>query len=72
MDLTNKQVSIEMLQSTTYPPETTAKVIVKEQLTESVSKVIGTYELKFYRVYPGSDEAALLADIQEQLATIPE
>ena len=72
MDLTNKQVSIEMIQSITYPPETKAKVLVKEQLTESVSKVIGTYELSFYKVYPGGDEAALLADIQEQLATIPE
>ena len=72
MDLTNKQVSINTMSVSTFPPETTVKVEVRQALTDSVYKTLGTYEIKFPMVYMGSDQAALMAAIYEKLAEIPE
>jgi hypothetical protein len=72
MDLTNKQVHVSTLTVSTFPPETTAKVEVREEVIPGVFKNIGTYNIKFNVAYTGTDEPALLAAINEKLLEIPE
>lgn len=72
MNLTNKQVQVTALSVTSFPPETTAKVEIREEVIPGVYKNIGTYNIKFDVAYTGTDEPALLAAINEKLLAIPE
>jgi hypothetical protein len=71
MDLTNKQVHVAALSVTSFPPETTARVEIRQEIIPGVYQNIGTYNIKFNVAYTGTDEAALLAAINEKLLEIP-
>ena len=72
MDLTNKQVHVSALSVTTFPPETIARVDVRQEVIPGVYKNLGTYNIKFDAAFTGTDEPALLAAINEKLQQIPE
>lgn len=72
MDLTNKVITIESLSVNSYPPESTAKVQVTQEIAPNVFKEIGTYNLKFEVVFTGFDDPGLMALINQVLTGIPD
>ena len=71
MDLTNKIVNITYMSVNSYPPETTTKVTISQEILPGVFKTLDIYDLKFDQVYQGTSDAALLAAINEKLTAIP-
>ena len=72
MNLTNKQVKIITLSVTAFPPETTAKVEIVEEVIPGVYKSTVTYNMTFDTVYTSMDEAGLLAAVHDKLLEIPD
>jgi len=54
-----------------YPPETTVKVNISQEIAEGIFKQLDTYDLKIDKIYMSTDDPALLADINEKLSSIP-
>lgn len=72
MDLTNKQIKIPFQSTTTFPPQTTVKVEVSEQVGEGVYKVTGVYDFIFDDVYQITEQGALMSKIREKLEQLSE
>ena len=71
MDLTNKIVNINALSMSTYPPVTVVKVNLTQEIALGVFKQLDSYDLKFDQAYQATDDPALLAAINEKLASLP-
>lgn len=71
MDLSNKIVSIDSMTVVGYPPESTVKVNISEEVIPGVFQQTGHYMLKFEAVFNGFDDPALLALINEKLLQLP-
>ena len=67
MDLTNKIITIVQMTVNSYPEETTVKVSLSQEISPGVFKVLDTYDLKYDRIFQGTEDAALLAAINETL-----
>lgn len=72
MDLSNKQVTLTTLTSTSYPEMSRATVAVSQEVIPGVQKTIGTYTLEIQRVFSSTSDPNLLAAIHELLTAIPE
>lgn len=72
MDLTNKVITIESLSVNSYPPESTAKVQVTQEIAPNIFKEIGTYNLKFEVVFTGFDDPGLMSLVNQALTSIPD
>lgn len=72
MDLTNKTMTILYMSVVTFPPETTVKVEITQEILPGIFKSLATYDLKFEQVYQNTSDPALLVAINEKLATIPD
>lgn len=72
MNLTNKQVTLISLTSTTFPEMSRAMVAVSEEVIPGVQKTIGTYTLQIERIFSSTSDPNLLAAIQEMLEAIPD
>jgi hypothetical protein len=71
MDLTNKIITIAYMSVNSFPPETTVKVNISQQIAEGVFKQLDSYDLKIEKIYMATDDPQLLADINEKLAALP-
>jgi hypothetical protein len=72
MNLTNKQVTILSLTTTTYPELSKVSVSVSTEIIPGVQKTLGTYTLEIQRIFSSTSDPSLLAAIQEMLTAIPE
>lgn len=72
MDLTNKTITITYMSVTTFPEETTVKVVVSKEILPGVFKTLDTYDLSFERIYQNTSDPALLVAIREKLTEIPD
>ena len=72
MNLTNKQVTILALITTTYPELSKVSVSVSTEVIPGVQKTLGTYTLEIQRIFSSTSDPSLLAAIQELLTAIPE
>lgn len=72
MNLTNKQVTILALTTTTYPELSKVSVSVSTEVIPGVQKTLGTYTLEIQRIFSSTSDPSLLAAIQEMLTAIPE
>jgi hypothetical protein len=72
MNLQNKNVTIESLSVNSYPPESTVKVAVSEELLPGVFKNLGTYTLKFEMVFNSFNDPNLLAVVADMLEQLPD
>jgi hypothetical protein len=72
MNLTDKTVTIVYMSVTTFPPETTVKVDVGQEILTGIFKTLATYDLKFEQVYQNTSDPALLVAINEKLTLIPD
>lgn len=72
MDLTNKIITILSMSIVTFPPETTVKVEITQEILPGIFKALATYDLKFEQVYQNTSDPALLVAINEKLALIPD
>jgi hypothetical protein len=73
VDLTNKQVKLVFLSSSSYPQKTVAKVEVSQEVGDTgVFRVLGTYEIHLDEVFQPSEEPAMLSIINEKLTAIPD
>jgi hypothetical protein len=72
MNITNKQITVDSISITSFPPKTVATVTIQDEIAENIFKSAGTYTLTFDRVYQNSGDTELLADIGEILAGLPE
>lgn len=70
MDITNKQVTVESMSVTSFPPKTTASVVVREEIATDIFKVVDTFTLSFERAYQNTGDPSLLAAINDKLASI--
>ena len=57
---------------TTFPEETTVKVVVSKEILPGVFKTLDTYDLSFERIYQNTSDPALLVAIREKLTEIPD
>lgn len=71
MDLTNKTVTIAYMSVNSFPPETTVKINISQEIAPGIFKQLDTYDLKIEKIYMATDDPALLADINEKLASLP-
>jgi hypothetical protein len=72
MNLTNKQIKIVGMSVLSFPPETTAVVQVSEEIALGISRVLGTYNIKFDATYLSTEDPTLLSAIADKLALIPD
>lgn len=72
MNLDNKIVQVVTMGSLTMPPLTTVTVQIQEHVTEDIIKALGSYTLKFEKVFPSMNDPELLALINEKLILIPD
>jgi hypothetical protein len=72
MNLTNKQVTLISLTSTTFPEMSRAMVTVSQEVIPGVQKTLGTYTLQIERVFSSTSDPSLLSAIQEMLEAIPD
>ncbi len=71
MDLTNKIISINTLSMTTYPPSTSVKVNLIQEVASGVFKQVDSYDINLDVGFQSTDDPALLAAINEKLAALP-
>jgi hypothetical protein len=71
MNLTNKLINIESLTVVSYPPESTVKVTVSEEVIPGAFQVTGTYSLKFDTLFSGFNDPQLLQFVNEVLINLP-
>jgi len=72
MNLTNKQITLTSLTSTTFPEMSRATVAVSEEVIPGVQKTLGTYTLQIERIFSSTSDPNLLAAIQQLLEAIPD
>jgi hypothetical protein len=72
MILQNKTVTIESLVVVSYPPESSVKVSLTEEVLPGVFKHVGTYTLKFEMIFNGFDDPNLLSVVNEMLLQLPD
>ena len=72
MNIENKQIVIDSLSVTSFPPKTVVTVIIQEEIINNIYKTIGTYTLSFERTYQNTGDPELLAEIASVLEGIPE
>jgi hypothetical protein len=70
MDLTNKTISIKSLAINNVSQTSEATVDVIENVTSSISRVYGTYQLNFNNSFLGIDDPALLLEINTVLGEV--
>lgn len=68
MDLSNKIVTIVFMSVNSYPEETTVKVSLSQEIAPGVFKTLDTYDLKYDRIFQGTEDPALLAAINDTLS----
>jgi hypothetical protein len=71
MDLSNKIVTTETLTVVSYPPESTVRVSVSEEIYPGVFKTVGQYVFKFESIFSGFDDPNLQANINTILEQLP-
>lgn len=71
MNLSNKTVTIETLTVVSYPPESSVKVSVSEEVLPGVFKSVGQYVLKFEAIFSGFDDPNLLSNVNVILEQLP-